>query len=97
MAKRFEQADTTFYFNMPTCIALKGVVRRWLTANHSDRPEMPDDWQEKPSFSFFWRVLWFRHHYASGTQQLLADNKDKTIIIFRSRKQIATYLSTGTN
>ncbi len=94
MAKRLERADTILYFDMPTYIALVGVVKRWLIANHSVRPEMPDDWQERPSFSFFWKVLWFRHHFASGTQQLLAQNTDKTIIIFKSHKQVARYVRT---
>jgi len=93
MAKRFEQSDTIFYFKLPTFMAVEGIVKRWLTANHLERPEMPNDWQEKPSLSFLWRVLWFRHNYASGTQQLLTLNTDKTIITFKNRKQIATYLS----
>lgn len=95
MVKRFERADTIFYFDMPTYVAITGVVERWLTANHTDRPEMPDDWHEKPSFSFFWKVLWFHRHYTPGTRQLLSQNKDKTIIIFKSHKQTATYLRTG--
>jgi adenylate kinase family enzyme len=93
MANRLERADTIFYFNMPTYIALIGILKRWLSAGHSDRSEMPNDWQERPSFSFFWKVLWFRHNFVSGTQQLLAQNKGKTIITFKSHKQIATYLS----
>lgn len=93
MAKRLERADTIFYFDMPTHTALMGIMRRWLTTNHSERSEMPSDWQERPSFSFFWKVLWFRHNYVPGTRQLLAENKSKTIIIFRTHKQIVTYLS----
>jgi adenylate kinase family enzyme len=92
MAKRLERADTIFYFNMPTYVALIGIIKRWLTAHRSDRPEMPDDWQEKPSFSFFWKVLWFRYRYARSTQQLLAQNTDKTIVTFKNHKQIAIYL-----
>jgi adenylate kinase family enzyme len=92
MAKRLERADTIFYFNMPTRVALMGIVRRWLTANNFDRPEMPDNWREKPSFSFFWKVMRFRDNYTSSTQQLLAQNKGKTIITFRSHKQVSAYL-----
>jgi len=93
MEKRLERADTIFYFDMPTYIALKGIIRRWLVTDKAGRSEMPGNWQEKPSFSLFWKVLWFRHNYASSTQQLLTRNNTKTIIIFKSHKQIATYLN----
>lgn len=55
---------------------------------------MPDDWQEEPTWSFFWYVLWFRHNYAAGTKQLLEQNTDKVVVIFKRRKQIAKYLKT---
>lgn len=92
MAKRFKRADTIFYFDMSTCTALRGIVKRWITANHSSRPEMPDDWQEKPSLSLLWKVLWFRHKYAKATRLLLANNESKTIILFKNHKQVDDYL-----
>ena len=91
LAHRLRQADTIFYFNMSTTLALKGVVRRWATAKRTKRPDMPDDWQEKPSWSFFWYVLRFRHKYATDTQQLLEQNKDK-VVVFKNHNQIAEYL-----
>lgn len=90
MAKRLERADTIICFNMPTHVAFISIMKRWLKASHSGRPEMPDGWQEKPSFSFFWKVLWLRYHYASGTRQLLTQNNDKTII-FKGHKQAESF------
>jgi adenylate kinase family enzyme len=94
MAHRLEQADTIFYFDMPAFLALKGVVKRWATAKHSKRSDMPDDWQEKPSWSFFWYVLRFRHKYVAGTRQLVEQNTDK-VVVFKNHNQIAEYLKTG--
>lgn len=92
MSERLQRADTIFYFDMPTYVALRGIMRRWFARNTS-RPDVPDDWQEKPSLAFLWKVLSFRHHYAAGTRQLLAQNANKTIIVFKNHAQIAEYLA----
>jgi adenylate kinase family enzyme len=96
LAERLQQADTIFYFDMPTLLAIRGIVKRWLTAKRIKRPDMPDDWQEKPTWSFLWYVLRFRHNYSAGTRQILDRNKDKTVIIFKNRQQIANYLTAST-
>lgn len=93
MAKRLERADTIFYFDMPTYLALLGIIRRWLEGRQSVRSEMPSGWQEKPSISLFWKVLRFRHNYSSGTHQLLAQNRNTTIVVFNNRRQVGKYLS----
>ncbi|GAC1388015.1 MAG: DNA topology modulation protein [Candidatus Saccharimonadales bacterium] len=94
LAHRFQQADTIFYFNMPTYIAIKGIVSRWVTGSYTKRLDMPDDWQEKPTWEFFLYVLQFRHKYTKGTRQLLNETKNSTIVTFRNYKQVDTYLRT---
>lgn len=94
LTHRFQQADTIFYFDMPTYIAMKGIVTRWITARHTKRLDMPNDWQEKPTWEFFWYVLRFRHKYAEGTRQLLNESKNNTVVTFRNHKQIDDYLRT---
>lgn len=42
MAKRLECADTIFYFDMPTVLALWGVTKRWARASKTVRPDMPN-------------------------------------------------------
>ncbi len=91
MTERLQQADTIFYFDMPTSLAVRGIVKRWLTAKRIRRLDMPDDWQEKPSWSFFWYVLRFRHNYSAGTQKILDQNTNTSVVIFKNRKQIAEY------
>lgn len=94
LAHRFERADTIFYFNMPTHTAIIGIVNRWIAGRHTKRLDMPNDWQEIPTWEFFWYVLRFRHKYAKDTRQLLSATNNKTIITFRNHKQADAYLRT---
>ena len=92
LVQRVQQSDTIFYFDMPTYLALKGIITRWIMAKRVERLDMPDDWQEKPTWEFFRYVFWFRHKYKGSTRKLLHENKDKTIVTFKNHRQIAKYL-----
>lgn len=93
LATRLKRADTIFYFDMPTYIAIKGIIRRWINRKNTKRLDMPDDWQEKLNWEFFWYVLKFRHKYTNGTRLLLNEVHSATIVTFNNHRQVDAYLS----
>ncbi len=92
MAARFERADTIIYFDMPRRKAFYGIAKRQVQHINKKRVEMPDGWKEKPNWAFLKYAWGFQKKYKEGTKQLLAQNKDKRIVIFKNRKQIDVYL-----
>lgn len=96
LENRIERADTVFYFDMPTYIAIVGIIKRWFGACRTKRLDMPDDWQEKSTREFFWYVFWFRRHYAVSTAELLKKASSTTVITFRNHRDVSDYMKTLT-
>jgi adenylate kinase family enzyme len=92
MRMRMERADTIIHFDLPRRSALRGVVKRRAQAHKTKRADMPDDWEEKLSWEFLRYVWKFRKTYRASTLQLLAENADKQIVTFKTRKQAEDFL-----
>ncbi len=92
MRERMERADTIIYFDLPRRLAMYGVLKRRVQARRTKRADMPDDWEEKAGGEFLRKVWNFRKNYRPATLKLLAENADKQIVTFKTRKQAEKYL-----
>ena len=88
---RLDRADTIFYFDMPTWLALKGIYMRRF--DKSGRIGMPDKWEESVDFGFLKYVAIYRHKYHKGIQELLSQQASKDVVIFKTHKQVNKYLA----
>jgi len=89
---RFKQADTIIFFDLPRRTSLYGVIKRRIQYRNKQRHEMPSDWEEKANLEFL-RYVWnFNGAPRQRLVDLLAQTKDKEVIVFTSRAQAEEFL-----
>ena len=93
MAERMKWADTIIYFDLPRALALRGIAKRRLAAQRAKRDDMPSDWHESAGWSFVCGVWNYKKKYGEDIARLLEDNKDKQVVVFKSRKETEEYLN----
>lgn len=90
---RFEYCDTVFYFDFSTFDCMKGVISRTFKYYGKTRPDMADNCNEKFSPSFYFNVITFNKKHRKDYHRLLAGCNDKSVVIFKNRKQVNDYLN----
>ncbi len=86
-----EKADTIIYLDMPIPICFIGALKR--NFSKKERPDMAEGCAENFDMKFFWWILTFRKHTAPRIEKILAGNKDKNIIVLKSRKAVKDFLN----
>ena len=93
MKMRLNSCDTVIYldFNRFTCIAgwLKRVITNWGTA----RPDMGPgckEWFDPEFANWIWN---FNKQNRTRYLEILAGQKDKTVIILKNRRQVRKFLN----
>ena len=69
-----------------------GVLKRVLTTYGTVRPDMGDGCPERIDFTFLKWVWNFNKNKRQKYHQLLSDCPDKTVYIFRNRRQVKAFL-----
>lgn len=92
--KRLSYCDTVFYFDFSTLRCLWGVTWRVLTNLGRVRDDMGGMCRERFDLSFYKSILGFnkthRMHYHDMMKE--ACEQGKTVVIFKSRRQVKKYL-----
>ena len=90
---RLEKADTIICFKLSRRVCLLSYYKRVITNIGKVRSDMPEGCPEKFDFEFM-KYIW-NFPKASGKTNIdvLEKNKDKQIIIFKSRKESQQFLA----
>ena len=95
MPVRLERADTVFWFDFSGSRCLLGVLERFFRNYGKSRDDMGGDCPEKLDRE---KLIFFRDAFVTAKKThgriaaLLEDAEDKTVIVFRTRKQADRYL-----
>ncbi len=88
---RIKRADTVIYLNMPILLCFYRAVKRFF--KKAERHDIGEGCEEKLDKKFLWWILTFRVHTAPRINKILAEYKDKRIIIeLKNRIQIKEFL-----
>jgi adenylate kinase family enzyme len=90
---RFKRADTIIFFDLPRRTSLYSVVKRRFQYRNKQRQEMPSDWKEKANLEFLRYVWSFNGAPRQQLIALLAQVKDKEVIVFTNRTQAEKFLA----
>ena len=93
VAERFDRADTIIFFDYPRRKSLYGILKRRLHYYRQPRQDMPKGWKETANLVLLSSVWNFKRNKRPTILNILSQNRDKHIIIFKNRKQAAEYLS----
>ena len=90
---RLEKADTIICFKLSRRVCLLSYYKRVITNIGKVRSDMPEGCPEKFDFEFM-KYIW-NFPKASGKTNIdvLEKNKDKQIIVFKSRKESQQFLA----
>lgn len=89
---RLLRSDTIFYLDSPRWVCVFSVLKRILTSFGKVRPDLPDGCPERLEWEFICWVWNFNKRNRKKLYSLLEQNPDKTIYIFRSRKQVKKFI-----
>ena len=89
---RLDRSDTIFYLDLPRWVCISSVLRRILTAKGKTRPDLPEGCPERIEWEFLCWVWNFNKTKRKKLYSLLEQNSDKTIHIFKSRKQVKAFV-----
>ncbi len=92
---RLKYCDTVFYFDLPTITCLWGSTVRVFKNYGKTRDDMGGNCPEyfdKHKSELYKAILTFNKKNRKRYTNLLKEQKDKNIIIFKSRKQAMRYL-----
>lgn len=89
---RLQRADTVIYLDFPAILCLFGWIKRVIRYRGKARPDMGKGCCERIDPEFAAWIVTFNRNYRKEYYKLLAEQKEKTIHIFRNRKQLRKFL-----
>lgn len=95
---RLKYCDTVFYFDLPTITCLWGSTVRVIKNYGKTRDDMGGNCPEyfdKQKVSLYKAIFSFKRNHRKKYRKFLGEQKDKNIVIFKSRKQAMLYLKNG--
>lgn len=93
---RLKYCDTVFYFDLPTITCLWGSTVRVVKNYGKSRDDMGGNCPEyfdKQKVSLYKAIFLFNRTYRKKYRKLLGEQKNKNVVIFKSRKQACSYLN----
>lgn len=90
---RLEAADTIIFLDMSRLLCITSVVKRFVKFRKTSRPDMNEGCKERLDISFLKWVWHYNKHVRPEVLDKLKDNKNKTIVVLKSRKEIGNFLS----
>ena len=91
---RLSYCDTVIFLDYSRFVCLTGVLKRILTGYGKTRPDMGEGCPERFDWEFLKYVWNFNKNNRQKTYHLLETEKNKNIIILKSRKEAARLLQT---
>lgn len=96
--KRLEYCDTVFWFDLPTVTCLWGSTVRVIKNFGKTRDDMGGNCPEyfdKHKASLYKAIFSFNRTHRKKYRKLLEEQRNKNVVIFKSRKQAMLYLKNG--
>jgi len=93
---RFKYCDTVFYFDLPTITCLWGSTVRVVKNYGKSRDDMGGNCPEyfdRQKVSLYKAIFSFNRTNRKKYRKLLGEQKNKNVVIFKSRKQAYSYLN----
>lgn len=90
---RIKYCDTIFYFDFSTIKCIYGITKRIIKNYGKSHFDMGGNCPEKFDLKFYYNVILFNKKYRKRYYEMLNKCKNKTIIIFKNRKQVKSYLN----
>ncbi len=95
LPRRLKECDTVFYFDLPTISCLWGSTKRVIQNYGKTRDDMGGycpEYFDKHKWELYLSILKFNKQNRERYYNLLSEQKDKKVVIFKSRKQANSYL-----
>lgn len=93
---RLKYCDTVIYFDLPTITCLWGSTVRVVKNYGKSRDDMGGNCPEyfdKQKVSLYKAIFSFNRTHRKKYRKLLGEQKNKNVVIFKSRKQAYSYLN----
>ena len=87
LESRVKKSDMVIFLNYSTIARVKGVLSRYLKNKGQEKPEIPGC-KEQMNWKFLKLVITWRKGRINIIKESLEKNKDKNIIIFKSRRKL---------
>lgn len=92
LPQRLERCDTVIYLDLPRWVCLFSVFKRFITSVGTVRPDMGEGCPEKIDWEFLTWIWNFNKTKRGKLYDMLTQCSDKTIHIFKSRKEVKAFL-----
>lgn len=90
--KRVEKADMIIHLDFSTLNCLYGVVKRRIQFHGKTRPDLAEGCPEKLDWPFLKWVWNFNSNINPWIKELIAESKDKRIIVLKNRYEIDAFV-----
>lgn len=87
LEKRMQKSDLIIFFDYPTIVKLKNILHRYLKNKEKQREEIPGC-KEKMDMAFIKQTINWNKKKKSKIYELLEKNKDKKVLVFKSRRKL---------
>ena len=94
LPQRLERCDTVFYLDLPRWVCIAGILKRFVTSVGTVRSDMGEGCPEKIDWEFLKWVWNFNKTKRERLYKMLSEQENKTIYIFRNRRQVKQFLNT---
>ncbi len=92
MNERVEKCDTIIHLDFSRWSCLYGVIRRRIQYHGKTRPDTAENCQEQIDLDFLKFVWNFNRDYNPEIKKLIADQKDKKIIVLSNRGEVDAFV-----
>lgn len=89
---RMQYCDTVVFLDFPRLVCLWGVVTRVIKYHGKTRPDMGDNCPERFDLEFLKFVWQFKTKHRKRYLEMLANAKDKKVVILKNRRQVKRFL-----
>lgn len=89
---RMQYCDTVVFLDFPRLVCLWGVVTRVIKYHGKTRPDMGGNCPERFDLEFLKFVWQFKTKHRNRYLEMLANAKDKKVVILKNRKQVKRFL-----
>lgn len=89
---RMERCDTVFWLDYPALTSLFGYFKRLIKNRGTSRPDMGGYCPERLDLEFVKFILTFNKTHRKRYREMLSGLSDKSVYIFRSRRESEEFL-----
>ncbi|WP_066890032.1 DNA topology modulation protein [Clostridium nigeriense] len=92
LKERLKRCDTVVYLDYPRRVCLFGVIKRVISSYGKVRPDMAGGCPERFDLDFMKWIWNFNKTHRANFYNILKEEKDKDIYIFKNRKECNNFL-----